>query len=327
LADIHGVSLFELYPPNERERVATLCDAADRTGQVDFEADRWRTDGSIFPARIHTTSVRGADGEIRYRIVTSFDISSQRELEAELHQSQRLEAIGQLTAGVAHDFNNLLQGIMANLELMDDDIYDRPVARRFLHSVLRLAEHGGDLTRHLLSFGRQQFLRPAAIDLSAFFAEFNNSLSRTLDPRIQVTITAGPGLPRVWADATHLHTALLNLAINARDAMPSGGGLRIEAFCSSAADAGGREGAGAEHMVVVRVSDTGTGMAPDVLAKVCEPFFTTKGLNGTGLGLSMVYGFAKQSRGDLRISSEQGKGTCVQLCLPLASRQGASLCT
>ena len=135
-------------------------------------------------------------------------------------------------------------------------------------------------------------------------------------------MVADNNLPPVWVDTTHLETALLNLAINARDAMPSGGDLRIEALSGSAADTDRTDGSG---MAVIRVSDTGTGIASESLAKVCEPFFTTKGLKGTGLGLSMVYGFAKQSGGDLRIASEPGKGTCVQLWLPLAQRRvGAS---
>ena len=183
---VHGVSLFDFYPPDERERVVTQAGIADHKGSSLFEADRCREDGSIFPARLHVTSVRRADGEVVYRIVTVLDISSQRELEAELRQAQRLEAIGQLTAGVAHDFNNLLQGIMANLELLDDEIHDRPAARQFANSVLRIAEHGGVLTRHLLSFARQQVLRPVALDLGAFLGEFHSSLSRTLDPRIRV---------------------------------------------------------------------------------------------------------------------------------------------
>jgi PAS domain S-box-containing protein len=315
---VHGMSMFDLFRPDERERIVTVANTADREGSAHFEADRCRQDGSTFPARMHVTSVRRADGEVVYRIVSVLDISSQRELEAELHQAQRLEAVGQLTAGIAHDFNNLLQGIMANLELLDDEIQDRPAARQLLGTVLRIAEHGGNLTRHLLSFARQQLLRPGALDLGAFLGEFRGTLSRTLDPRIRIKTVAEPGLAPVWVDPAHLHTALLNLAINARDAMPSGGELQIEACSSSAAGAGGPEGAGVDRMAVILVSDTGTGIAPEILAKVCDPFFTTKGSRGTGLGLSMVYGFAKQSGGDLHIASEPGKGTCVQLWLPLA---------
>lgn len=315
LDGVAGLSLFDMYPPVERDRVALLCDTADRVGSVEFEAERSRN-GAIFPARIHATSVHRTDGASLYRIVTVSDISHQRELEAELHQAQRLEAIGQLTAGVAHDFNNLLQGIIANLELLDDEIQHNPPARQLVNSILRIAEHGGALTRHLLSFSRQQVLRPVALDLDAFFRTFHAPLSRTLDPRIQVRMVADKGLPPVWVDAAHLETALLNLAINARDAMPSGGTLLIEASSGRPLGAGRPEHAGADSMAVIRVSDTGTGIAPDILAKVCEPFFTTKGMKGSGLGLSMVYGFAKQSGGELRITSEPDRGTTVDLWLP-----------
>jgi PAS domain S-box-containing protein len=319
LDSLKGASLFDMYPPAERERVATLCDTSDRVGHVDYDADRCRNDGSMFPSRVHVTSVREANGAIPYRIVTTFDISAQRRLEAEVHQAQKLEAIGQLTAGIAHDFNNLLQGLIANLELLDDEIQARPQARQFLAAAIRIAEQGGELTRYLLSFARQQVLRPGALDLAAFLGEFCRSLARTLDPRIRVEMTMEPGLPPVWTDPAHLHTALLNLAINSRDAMRSGGRLLIEASSGGIAGVDAARGAGMNRMVTIRVSDTGTGMASEALAKACEPFFTTKGLRGTGLGLSMVYGFAKQSGGDLRITSELGKGTCVQLCLPLAA--------
>jgi signal transduction histidine kinase len=242
------------------------------------------------------------------------DITPQRELEARLQQAQRLEAIGRLTAGVAHDFNNLLQGMMCNLELLGDTIQDRPMAHGFVTSIQRIVKHGGELTADLLSFSRQQVLRPEIINLSKFLEEFRAVLTPMLDPRIRVTIVADSLQPPIWADTTHLHTALLNLSINARDAMPSGGDLRIEVIDSSSH--------GAEYglacMMVIRVIDTGAGMDREALAKACEPFFSTKGLNGTGLGLSMVYGFAKQSGGDLRISSEPNRGTSVELWLPLA---------
>ena len=231
------------------------------------------------------------------------------------HAAARMEAIGELTAGVAHDFNNLLQAIVSHLELVDD-VSEVPVAaREYVGNAIQIAEHGAELIHKLLSFARKHVMRPSEIQPAEFLAGFRDMLSHTLDPRIRLETSAGKDLPPVFVDATHLHTALLNLAINARDAMPSGGDLRIEA--------GGPEGEDAS-LAVIRVTDTGNGMAPDVLARACEPFFSTKGLNGTGLGLSMVHGFAKQSGGDLRIFSEPGRGTCVELWLPLApSRSGA----
>jgi PAS domain S-box-containing protein len=335
--EVQGMSLSDMYPPIERERIARLHAASDRDGHVVYEADRIRKDGSIYPAQIHVTSVREADGEVRYRIDTVQDISVGRRLLTELDQSRRLEGIGQLTAGIAHDFNNLLQGIMANLELVDDDIDVPPATREYVGSALRLAEQGGELTHNLLSFARKQLLSPCEVGLGDFLNRFQRLLSRTLDPRIRIDVVTEPGLAPVWVDARHLQTALLNLAINARDAMPSGGNLRIEAFGNSAAGASGPAGDDihAENLVrnhhdrpdrhaVIRVSDTGRGIPSKDLARICEPFFSTKGVNGTGLGLSMVHGFVKQSGGDLRIASAPGKGTSVEVWLPLASTRATA---
>jgi signal transduction histidine kinase len=229
----------------------------------------------------------------------------------------RMEAIGELTAGVAHDFNNLLQAIISHLELVDDVPEVPLAAREYVGNAIQIAEHGAELIHKLLSFARKHVMRPSEIPPGEFLTGFRNMLSHTLDPRIRLETSAGKDLPPILADATHLHTALLNLAINARDAMPSGGDLRIEAMSGSAVGAGAPEGADSK-LAVIRVTDTGNGMPPDVLARACEPFFSTKGLNGTGLGLSMVHGFAKQSGGDLRIFSEPDRGTCVELWLPLA---------
>jgi signal transduction histidine kinase len=239
------------------------------------------------------------------------------------HAAARMEAIGELTAGVAHDFNNLLQGIISNLEMVDEVAGVPSAARQSIESAIRIAECGAQLVHKLLSFARKHVMQPSVIELGDFFAGFRNMLARTLDPRIRLAISVESDLPPVIADGTHLNTALLNLAINARDAMPSGGDLRIEAISSEAiAGKGNLALESVDRMALIRVIDTGTGMPPEILAKACEPFFSTKGLNGTGLGLSMVYGFAKQSGGDLRILSEPAKGTCVELWLPLAAREG-----
>jgi signal transduction histidine kinase len=227
----------------------------------------------------------------------------------------RMEAIGELTAGVAHDFNNLLQAIISHLELVDDVSAVPVAAREYVGNAIEIAEHGAELIHKLLSFARKRVMRPSEIQPAEFLGGFRDMLSHTLNPRIRLETSVGKDLPPILADATHLHTALLNLAINARDAMPSGGDLRIEAVGPEGADS---------NLAVIRVTDTGNGMAPDVLARACEPFFSTKGLNGTGLGLSMVHGFAKQSGGDLRIFSEPARGTCVELWLPLAPSRSSA---
>jgi signal transduction histidine kinase len=166
---------------------------------------------------------------------------------------------------------------------------------------------------------------PKVLDLSEFLREFRDLVSHTLDPRIHIVIESQPGLAPVWIDPAHLRTAMLNLAINARDAMPSGGTLRIEALGKNGAAAGGTNGGKPDRFAVIRVSDTGTGITPENLVKVCEPFFSTKGLNGTGLGLSMVYGFVKQSGGDLHIASEPGVGTSVEIALPFTASDALML--
>jgi PAS domain S-box-containing protein len=329
--EVQGSRWLDLYAPAERARVPKLLAEATRVGYVDFEADHIRKDNSIFPTRMHITSVSGADGELRYYIATAQDITPERQLKSELEQSSRLEAIGQLTAGIAHDFNNLLQAIMANLELVEDEIEVAPAIRDYVDTALRLAEQGGQLAHDLLAFARKQLLSPNEVDLRDFLNRFRLLLARTLGPRIQIDVTTEAGLAPVWIDARHLQTALLNLALNARDAMPSGGSLRIEALRSVDAAAIGSMGTASHsrrlvqtgHLrrnccAVIRVSDTGTGIAPQNMARLCEPFFSTKGVNGTGLGLSMVHGFVKQSGGDLLITSEPGKGTCVEVWLPQA---------
>lgn len=317
--EMQGMNISDLYAPAERERLTALRAESDETGYLDFEADRLRRDGSTFPARVHISSVRGPNGEVLYHIGTAQDITSERRVAAELDRSRRLEAVGQLTAGVAHDFNNLLQAIMGHLELAIDPKAALPAAREHIATALSLADTGGNLTRQLLSFSGKQLLVPAAIDLSGFFEKFGAILSRALDPRIRVDLVVEPGLPSLWIDQSHLQSALLNLAINARDAMPIGGDLRVDVSCATPEAADNPKDAN-RPLIVIRVSDTGVGILPENQDKVCEPFFTTKGVNGTGLGLSMVYGFVRQSGGELRIASEVGRGTAVELRLPVEPR-------
>ena len=212
-----------------------------------------RKDGTILPVLLNSTSVTDPDGNFVRSRTTVYDNSrlkaaeeQHRKLQAELDQSRRLEAIGQLTAGIAHDFNNVLQGIMSNLELVDDDIEVPAATREYVGTAVRLAEQAGELVHNLLSFARKQILLPHEVDLDDFLNRFQRLLSRTLDPRVRIDVVTDPGLAPVWVDARHLQTALLNLAINARDAMPSGGNLRIEAFGNRAAAASGPAGAGAD---------------------------------------------------------------------------------
>jgi PAS domain S-box-containing protein len=335
--------LVELLTPDSASKVdqQSFPCLLEKGAFHDVELDLVRKDGTILPVLLNSTSITDPDGNfVRSRTDvynnSRFKAAEQQQgkLQAELDQSRRLEAIGQLSAGIAHDFSNVLQGIMSNLELVDDDIEVPATTREYVASAVRLTEQAGELVRNLLYFARKQILLPHEVDLDDFLSRFQRLATRTLDPRVRIEVVTDPGLAPVWVDARHLQTALLNLAINARDAMPSGGNLRIEAFGNCLAHTSGPAGTGAdaEGLVgrhsrrsdrcnVIRVSDTGTGIAPKDLARVCEPFFSTKGVNGTGLGLSMVHGFAKQSGGDLRIFSEPGKGTSVEVWLPVVVSQ------
>ncbi|MDH4094846.1 MAG: PAS domain S-box protein [Betaproteobacteria bacterium] len=240
--------------------------------------------------------------------------------EETLLHAQRLEALGQLTGGVAHDFNNLLMVITGNLQILEDLAADRPQALALARQAMGAAERGALLTRKLLAFARRQPLHPRPLDLNHLVLEFCDLARRTLGENVSVHEDLDALLPPVVADAAELETALLNLAVNARDAMPGGGTLTLSTRRARVAPGKRTSDADLEpgNYAVVAVGDTGTGMSPGVAARAIEPFFTTKEIGkGSGLGLSMVYGFARQSGGTVRLESEPGAGTTVRLYLPL----------
>jgi len=238
--------------------------------------------------------------------------------EEQLSHSQRLDAIGQLTGGVAHDFNNLLTVVSGNLQILEDELADRPAAREIISSALRAVGRGAELTRKLLAFARRQRLAPRASDPARLLTELGAMLRRTLGETVGLEISCAADVPKVFVDPGQLDNALVNLALNARDAMPRGGQLVISARHERIGTDDGGELAPGDY-VVFTVRDTGQGMAPDVLARAFEPFFTTKEHGkGSGLGLSMVYGFIKQSGGHLAAESQPGRGTRIDLHLPAA---------
>ncbi len=247
------------------------------------------------------------------------DITDMRQLDERLQQAQKAEAIGQLTGGVAHDFNNLLGVISGNLELLRDALATRPDLHELADSALTAVDRGAVLTRSLLAFARQQPLSPTAVNVNELVEELIPLLRRTLGETIRIDFAHAASHWICEVDPGQLQNAIINLAVNSRDAMPDGGALTIET-ANAALDhtyAAGQPELAPGDYVMLAVSDTGTGMAPEVVAKAFEPFFTTKGLaGGSGLGLSMVYGFAKQSRGHVNIYSEPGHGTTVKLYLP-----------
>lgn len=243
----------------------------------------------------------------------------------QLTHSQRLEAVGHLTGGIAHDFNNLLTVISGNLQLLDEAAAQDPVATDAVARALRAVGRGAELTRKLLAFARRQRLSPGAVAPAELLLELGRMLERTLGETIQVQIDCPAGLPAVYADPVQLESALLNLALNARDAMPRGGRLSIGVRAHDVAETGDVADLSPGRYLRFTVADTGLGMPPDVLARAFEPFFTTKESGkGSGLGLSMVYGFVKQSGGHLVAQSQLGYGTQMDLILPLAPSAAAS---
>jgi signal transduction histidine kinase/CHASE3 domain sensor protein/CheY-like chemotaxis protein len=254
-------------------------------------------------------------------VLTITDMTKRAQSEAVLRESQKMQAIGQLTGGVAHDFNNLLTVIMGNLELARAKLDPQSPLATNIERSLWAAQRGGTLTGQLLAFARKQPLAPAPIDLSADLPDLVPLLRRTLGEHIDVRFVGSAGLWPAMADPAQLESAVLNLALNARDAMPGGGRLTIE-LANKVLDehyARAHAEVAAGDYVMVAVSDTGHGMTPDVVARVFEPFFTTKAEGrGTGLGLAMVFGFVKQSGGHAKVYSEPGEGTSVKLYLPRA---------
>jgi len=271
--------------------------------------------------------VAGADGKVDRIIGSIRDITDRVRAEERLRGSQRMEAVGQLTGGVAHDFNNLLQVIRGNLELLEPALAGQETAQRRLRNALHGAERAAQLTRQLLAFARRQPLEPQVINLSRLFGEMSDLLRRTLGEGVEIETVVAGGLWNTVADPAQVESAVLNLAINARDAMPDGGRLTIEITNATLDDAYVRQidDLNPGQYVLIAVSDTGEGMPADVRARVFEPFFTTKtDGKGTGLGLSMVYGFVRQSSGHVQIYSEPGQGTTVKIYLPRAHQPETS---
>jgi signal transduction histidine kinase/DNA-binding response OmpR family regulator len=256
-------------------------------------------------------------------VITASDITRRLQSEAIIRQSQKMEAIGHLTGGVAHDFNNLLQVINTNLDLLEPVIRGDAKATQRLQSAVAGAERGARLTRQLLAFARRQPLEPKVINFGRMIADMSDMLRRTLGETYEIETIVGAGLWNTLADRHQIENAVLNLAINARDAMPNGGKLTIElsnAFLDENYAARHAEVSPGQY-VMLAVADTGVGMDANVVTRAFEPFFTTKPEGqGTGLGLSMVYGFVKQSGGHVKIYSERGQGTAVKLYLPRVRR-------
>jgi PAS domain S-box-containing protein len=321
--EIIGQHFSRFYTPEDNSDDLPRRALARAREEGRYEAEGWRVrkDGTRFWASVVVDAIRENGELIGFAKITR-DLTERRRAQLELErsreqlfQSQKMEAIGQLTGGLAHDFNNLLTAIVGSLDILKRrwDQGRTSDAPRYIDAAQNAAGRATALTRRLLAFARRQALDPKRIDANALVADMRDLLKQTVGPEIEVRTVLSEDLGSILCDQNQLENAILNLSINARDAMPEGGRLTIETANASSQEPDLPKG----DYVAISVADTGTGMEPDVLAHAFEPFFTTKPSGkGTGLGLSMVYGFATQSGGQLRLSSIVGNGTVVRIYLP-----------
>ena len=287
----------------------------------------WRAEDNVLTLELQLGGERYV--ELRLNRLANMSVASmvldrtdRKTLEAELIHSQKMKAVGHLTGGIAHDFNNLLAVVLGNLELLQtDELEDR--TRQRIERAYKAAERGAQLTQRLLAFSRKQALRPRAIDLEELVTSLRELMEHSLPATLRLELDIQPGLRPAWMDANQLENSLLNLVVNARDAMEGrSGAIRLRLFNQHVQRTSGRE----QDMVTIEVIDQGCGMTPEVLQRVFEPFFTTKAAGkGSGLGLSMVYGFVRQSGGRVQIDTEPQHGTCVRLQLPCAEAEPVAL--
>jgi PAS domain S-box-containing protein len=326
--DIIGQHFSRFY--TERDRAAGLPARALYTASQEgrFESEGWRVrmDGTMFWANVVIDRIRDESGELIGFAKITRDITERREAQLALQEAnaqrahaQKMDALGQLTGGVAHDFNNLLMVVSGHIQAIKKAVAEDPKTARAAAAIEHAAQRGEALTRQLLTFSRRQTVKPTVFGIGERLEAFRAMLASTLGSKINLVTAVGPEVWPVKVDANELELALVNLVINARDAMPGGGSIAVSAENVSLS---GRElPAKVEgDFVALRINDTGSGIAPDVLPKVFDPFFTTKQVNkGSGLGLSQVHGFAHQSGGTVTIESDLGRGTTVTLFLPRAS--------
>jgi PAS domain S-box-containing protein len=321
-AEIIGQHFSRFYTPEDRARGVPeeALRTAERVGRYESESWRVRKDGTRFWTSVLINPIRNPQGSLVGFAKVTRDMSEHRAMQEQLHQSQKMEAIGQLTGGVAHDFNNLLTVILGNLETVSRHLAPEDGRlRRAIDNANRGAQRAATLTQQLLAVSRRQPLNPKPTDINRLVTGMSHLMRRTLSENIAIETVLGGGLWPVDVDAHQLESALLNLAVNSRDAMPAGGKLTIEtanAHLDEAYTTKFVEIAVGQY-VVICVSDTGSGMSAEVISKAFDPFFTTKPIGeGTGLGLSQVYGFVKQSGGHVKLYSEPGQGTTVKIYLP-----------
>ncbi len=276
-------------------------------------------DDKILNALTSISAVRDSYGKVDQFIVQAVDITGRQRAEEHLRQAQKMEAVGQLTGGIAHDFNNLLTVVIGNLQLVESALKGNDKAQKRAKEAIDAATKGSELTKQLLAFARRQSLTPQELKVNQLIEGMAGLLQRSVGEAVELRVDLMDGDPMVEADPTQLETSILNLAINARDAMTKGGRLTIETSSEylDADYARDHEEVTPGHYLMIAVSDTGSGIPKHLLHKVFQPFFTTKEVGkGTGLGLSMVFGYIKQSGGHVKVYSEEGRGTSIKLYLP-----------
>ena len=301
--------------PEDHDRVLETLRSIDQTGTAALEY-RWRNaQGEERHILDQVVFHRGEDGAASELLGLWFDVTERKELEQSLQHASKLEAIGRLTGGIAHDFNNMLSIVIGNLDILKRSLDGDAKASRRIENAIVGAERCAELTTRLLTFSRRSSLKPSVLNLTTFFPSLVTLLKRTLGERIEVALSVETGVPPILVDEPQFEAALINLSVNARDAMPNGGRLSIDVRRSER-----NEAVGSLENVDISVADTGTGIPAAVLARVFEPFFTTKEeRKGTGLGLSMVHGFVQQSGGSIRIQSKIEEGTTFTISLPAAA--------
>ncbi|RZL96823.1 MAG: PAS domain-containing protein, partial [Variovorax sp.] len=300
--------------------VAAIRDAIRERKEISTEILNYRKDGSAFWNALYISPVYNQNKQLVYFFASQLDVSRRRDAEEALGQSQKMEALGQLTGGISHDFNNLLQVMSGHLDIMrarfDLGKFDESSARRSMDNIRNAIAKASTLTQQLLAFSRKQRLEGRSVNLNAIAEGMVELAASALGDKARVRLELDRDLGTCQLDPTQLEVALLNILVNARDAMPDGGTITVETenVEVDADDLTAYAGLTPGHYVSISITDTGGGIPPEIVGRVMDPFFTTKEEGkGTGLGLSMVYGFAKQSGGTARIYSEEGVGTTVRL--------------
>jgi PAS domain S-box-containing protein len=324
-AEVLHTHFARFYTPEDQQAglpQAGLRTAAN-TGRMEAEGVRVRKDGSRFWASVVIDAIYDQGRLIGFAKVTR-DITQRKAAEAQLRQSQKMEAIGRFTGGVAHDFNNLLMAVLSSLELLRKRMPPDERLLALVETATRGAQRGASLTQRMMAFARQQELKTEAVDVGALLSGLQGLMQQTVGSHVFLKLTLAGSLPRITTDPSQFETSVLNLVANARDAMPAGGAIEVSAGVEMP-QPGRLPGLAAVPYVCVRVVDTGEGMDEATLSRVAEPFFTTKGVGkGTGLGLAMVDGLVAQSGGKLLLHSAPGQGTTVEMWMPISKDEAAA---